>query len=116
MSTEWGGAHGGRTALCNPGPSRAITPIPDSAGVFLISDVTYRSLRGDHPVIRRALLGDGGVAAHLATLRPVRPTGAVSMATDRTGEEARWRPRTLSTGAEVMSATIMEQLSPARRA
>lgn len=88
MSTEWGGAHGGRTALCNPGPSRAITPIPDSAGVFLISDVAYRSLRGDHPVIRRALLG-GGAVAHLATLRPVRPAGAVSTATDRTGEEAR---------------------------
>ena len=40
---------------------------------------------------RRALrpAGDGGVAAHLATLRPVRPAGAVSTATDRTGEEAR---------------------------
>ena len=52
-------------------------------------EVVVQGLAASHPVIRRALLGHGGVAAHLATLRPVRPAGAVSTATDRTGEEAR---------------------------
>jgi len=51
-------------------------------------EVVVQGLAASHPVIRRALLG-GGAVAHLATLRPARPAGAVSTATDRTGEEAR---------------------------